>query len=354
MPGHILFFTDGSKISSNVGASFVLYDNLSFIQPLLTHHFKILPDSSNNLAEALAILSAVSSIHRTLCNSDHALSIQLPINSNLPSHTNFHFYVDNMAALNNLRAPQKSFEPHIFHSICNLICDIPYHFHFHWIPSHKGYIGNEMADLCAKYAALSQTLPPYTPPTYSSSPVTKTFIKKKFIETLHANWDQLTTQRPYILNFFPNYEALLKYQAYLPQVPFLNNLISDHLPLSSHLYKKNIVEDPNCLTCGVQDTTLHLLFHCKRFLVQRHTWFQQIQLPPLDTYDMSLIFDFFIQHDVPKLHALNTFLSCTVFTAITTSAKAKSEDAAFTPKKRQKITMPCSLQHMTQNSSEHA
>jgi hypothetical protein len=38
--------------------------------------------------------------------------------------------------------------------------------------------------------------------------------------------------------------------------------------LNQHLYRKNIVDSPNCI-CGLTESTTHYLFHCLRYTAQR-------------------------------------------------------------------------------------
>ena len=48
--------------------------------------------------------------------------------------------------------------------------------------------------------------------------------------------------------------------------------------LNQHLYRKNIVDSPNCI-CGLTESTTHYLFHCRRYTAQRQMCTNSINVP---------------------------------------------------------------------------
>jgi len=48
--------------------------------------------------------------------------------------------------------------------------------------------------------------------------------------------------------------------------------------LNQHLYRKNIVDSPNCI-CGLTESTTHYLFHCLRYTAQRQMYINSINVP---------------------------------------------------------------------------
>jgi len=48
--------------------------------------------------------------------------------------------------------------------------------------------------------------------------------------------------------------------------------------LNQHLYRKNIVDSPNCI-CGSTEFTTNYLFHCLRYTVQRRMYINSINVP---------------------------------------------------------------------------
>jgi hypothetical protein len=48
--------------------------------------------------------------------------------------------------------------------------------------------------------------------------------------------------------------------------------------LNQHVYRKNIVDSPNCI-CGLAESTTHYLFHCPRYTTQRQIYINSINVP---------------------------------------------------------------------------
>ena len=48
--------------------------------------------------------------------------------------------------------------------------------------------------------------------------------------------------------------------------------------LNQHVYRKNIVDSPNCI-CGLTESTTHYLFHCPRYTAQRQMHINSINVP---------------------------------------------------------------------------
>ena len=48
--------------------------------------------------------------------------------------------------------------------------------------------------------------------------------------------------------------------------------------LNQHLYRKNIVDSPNCI-CGLTEYTTHYSFHCPRYTAQRLMYINSISVP---------------------------------------------------------------------------
>ena len=48
--------------------------------------------------------------------------------------------------------------------------------------------------------------------------------------------------------------------------------------LNQHVYRKNVVDSPNCI-CGLTESTTHYLFHCPRYTAQRQMYINSINVP---------------------------------------------------------------------------
>jgi hypothetical protein len=58
--------------------------------------------------------------------------------------------------------------------------------------------------------------------------------------------------------------------------------------LNQHLYRKNIVDSPNCI-CGSTESTTHYLFHCLRYTAQRRMYINSINVPINLTTEILLL-----------------------------------------------------------------
>jgi hypothetical protein len=58
--------------------------------------------------------------------------------------------------------------------------------------------------------------------------------------------------------------------------------------LNQHLYRKNIVDSPNCI-CGSTQSTTHYLFHYLRYTAQRQMYINSINVPINLTTEILLL-----------------------------------------------------------------
>ena len=63
--------------------------------------------------------------------------------------------------------------------------------------------------------------------------------------------------------------------------------------LNQHLYRKNIVDSPNCI-CGLTESTTHYLFHCPRYTAQRQMYINSINVPINVTTEILLFGSLFL------------------------------------------------------------
>ena len=83
--------------------------------------------------------------------------------------------------------------------------------------------------------------------------------------------------------------------------------------LNQHLYRKNIVDSPNCI-CGLTESTTHYLFHCLRYTAQR-----QMHIP-IDLTPEILLFG------SPKLapnQNVELFLAVQIFLSVVSDSLLK-------------------------------
>jgi hypothetical protein len=239
---------------------------------------------------------------------DH-LTTFFPPNVRFRPDTVCHIYTDSLITLNNLKRPDQSFNPPLFHKILTLAHSLPLKFHFQWIPAHSGHLGNELADRLARSAAHSD-LPAYNPPQFTTKSGTKMIIKKSLQHVLEQNWGLIVTQKPHLLQFFPSYQHLQKYLLQSHLFPQLNNLISNHLPTFSHLYKVGLSAGPSCPRCLCVDDIQHLFLACLRFSKQRRILATKIHSEASLT--IEIIHQSFSDLNIPNLAAIHKFLIDTI------------------------------------------
>ena len=63
--------------------------------------------------------------------------------------------------------------------------------------------------------------------------------------------------------------------------------------LNQHLYRKNIVDPPNCI-CVLTKSTTHYLFHCPRYTAQRQMYINSINVPINVTTEILLFGSLFL------------------------------------------------------------
>jgi ribonuclease HI len=313
LPNQPVFFSDGShhfQEPRGSGASFVLYKGGSFISPLFFQPIKLDCNTTNNMAEAVAIFSIISSLHKITFKSSLPFSFNMTVAFLFENNSTCHIYSDSLICLKSLLSPTKSFDPHIFNSILHLIAALPYRFHFHHIPSHQAYAGNELADAWAKYASISTQLTTYYDHNFSSVFKIKLLLKKRYINVLASNWNEISNQKPYLQLIFPSFNSLNRFIINSSKFHFINNFITLHLPTNALLHRIGFVDSAECSHCHVVDSVEHLLFSCEKFSTHRLQLLGKLQLQEQSIGDLFLCFK---NNELEKIQALDIFLQNTIY-----------------------------------------
>jgi Reverse transcriptase (RNA-dependent DNA polymerase)/RNase H len=346
----MLFFTDGSKLPDHeycsTGAAYVFYRDLTFDLPAQIHTIQLHRSCSHNDAEAWAILSVVLSIKHSLelhgiiipC-SVHYQDLFLDVPNVKPiqifnpifmtninfTHNTCHIYTDSQVCLSGLLNPKQSVNWHVFCAILCIIQSLPLTFHLHWIPAHSGHCGNEHADKYAKIAAKSSTIPLITPVQITTNQLTKQQLKQNLAQQLHHNWNQITQDRHNLHNFFTCHAQFKKYLLVSHKFPYLNGILSNHLPTYAHLHRMHLSSGPACPFCLCEDDLQHYLFNCHKFLVQRVALLQELKLSEKQ-FTMDFIQQAFQLCNIPVLIALNCYIQSTKYNNETPSLKRKRDE----------------------------
>jgi Reverse transcriptase (RNA-dependent DNA polymerase)/Endonuclease-reverse transcriptase/RNase H len=333
----VVFFTDGSKMCENqaVGLAFNGHLDVTFNNTPWTFKMKLPNLCSNNDAEGWAIFAVILSIAHTFLSrfptsnpnfSSHWMYESFPpsldpidvfpplaIPPSRLEKVTYHIYTDSQISLSAILNPLQSSNSHLFCSILNIVQALPVTVFFHWIPSHAGHFGNELADTHAKQAANSSCSHSVSPILFPSKSHLKMLVRGLYEKGLMRNWTSLTSKRPSLLKFFDSFTTFQTFLLGLHKYPSLVGVISGHLPLRAHLYKCSLVDHPNCMTCGFEEDIRHVLFYCPRFDSERLDFLHKLNLS-LSQFTMNTIHDFFQLNDTQALSTLDIFIGQSVYT----------------------------------------
>lgn len=140
-----------------------------------------------------------------------------------------------------------------------------------WIPSHRGIMGNERADMLAREAFQVGADTQIGIPLKEQ----KNLWKNEMFGKLY-DWckEEGKTRGAYYCNNFLQKSQkpwFHKYKISRRTVTTLNRLRSGHTSLKESLFKFRMVDSPLCVSCGVEETSNHVFWMCPRFDEQRIT-----------------------------------------------------------------------------------
>lgn len=145
-----------------------------------------------------------------------------------------------------------------------------------WIPSHKGIVGNERADILAKEAIRVGRDTQIGVPLQEF----KGLWKNKMFDELHE-WcrkEGIIRGSFFVNNFLQNskYTWFHKFNINRRTVATINRLRSGHTSLKSSLFRFHIVDSPLCDDCDEEETPNHVFWKCSRFSVQRNLLYKDL------------------------------------------------------------------------------
>lgn len=137
------------------------------------------------------------------------------------------------------------------------------------MPAHKGIWGNELADITAKSAALSETIDiakiPFTD-------LHERFKKECFKETQNSITAQgAHTGRTYFQLFYENKRSPWFNFKNLDRfyIVSINRIRCDHYNLAASLARLNIIDSPTCACKNDVEDINHVLWNCPKYDLQR-------------------------------------------------------------------------------------
>ena len=140
-----------------------------------------------------------------------------------------------------------------------------------WIPSHQGYLGNEIADRKAKLATINPR----------NKEQIQVGVNKKFYRSCIREWGQKLHQRRW-----DNLNSCRQTKMILPKINnkcwkivskmnrrnamYATQIITGHNVLNRHLNLMNIAENQNCENCGEEPETIeHVIKSCPAYIQKR-------------------------------------------------------------------------------------
>ncbi|XP_067124355.1 uncharacterized protein [Centruroides vittatus] len=261
---HWLAYTDGSKQETGVGAGVYIVknkENRTYYQASL----KLDKECSNNQAELWALLRAIKHI-----------------NNNLDTYKgNIKFLIDSKTAIQTLSKNKGTtlLGNETIREAINL--EQNRKIQYSWIPAHKGFAGNEIADALAKKATKINSKI-----TYKRIPKTK--LKKSLtdwaINKWQVEWNDATTGRM-CNKFIPNILNRIKAKHYKPN-SITSQCLTGHGKFEAYFCRFHIQPNNKC-SCdnnSVGDAE-HFMFHCSLFDHHRFPFYREciqqgLQWPP--------------------------------------------------------------------------
>ena len=246
-------YTDGSKQLNGTVGSAIYVDDLS-----ATFSWKLDSQHTIVIAELFAIYQAIIFAHRHL------------------REQNLVIFSDSLSALLMI----KYYEHNRLNILINLIIQELYSFSIQnidiviqWIPSHRGIIGNNIADQVAKEAC-SYNITTYLPLVFSDFVnLLNTKLQIHKLET----WQNIKDN----LHFSKTVTDITSWKwisvSKRSHDVILAKLRSGCTELNDHLHKLNLRDSPNCNFClNKRETVEHYIFECQEYSNCRETLFNDL------------------------------------------------------------------------------
>ena len=251
-------FTDGSRISEQTGVGYIIYQNKAKINQ---DHFRLPDHATVFQAEVTAVKEAADALGR------------LPVN-NLRY---VKFFIDSQAAIKALANPIIKSKT-VLRAVesLNALAIKANKISLVWIPAHRGFFGNTQVDDLAKKGA--ESCDPTKTLQIEKSPAT---FKAELLQFTYHKWAQEWRENPKAaatkhFYYSPNRpKARFVYKLARLELGRFVRIITGHNNLNYFQTRIGLWGDRRCRFCHERDETfLHLLLDCPRFLQARIDTFQ--------------------------------------------------------------------------------
>lgn len=263
-----IMYTDGSRITEptpSVACAFYV-PHLNRVQCWkLEHNHSIIS------AELFAILQGLQHIQQ-----DH-------------QRVNWVLFTDSMSSLTLIGGSAGSYIA-IVNKIRNLLIELNKQklVLLHWVKSHVGINGNEVADRAANFGH-KNTVIFHLNLTKEES---YSLLREKLGEQFDLQWKQDVVRSGkglFLANIRENIHQRMP-ESYRNRrtEAVIHRLRMGHVGLSSYLHRFNMAESEECTDCGVPETVEHYLLHCSRYLRQRIMMSARLRFIDDDIIDLNL------------------------------------------------------------------
>ncbi|XP_024888152.1 uncharacterized protein LOC112465025 [Temnothorax curvispinosus] len=261
----LIVYTDGSRTedsaSTGVGVVFEEMDQAFYVS---------LPKKCSSFsAEAFAIATALKKLEKDQ-EQEERINNQILILSDCQS-------VLKAIKNNRLDVYKSSFILDIRKRHSRLKTKFGWKIIYGWIPAHRGYTGNEIADRLAKVGASEVA--------EINIPVPITDLRSIFREEAWNNTqDKLISESSYKgKDYFRNFHDRNKKQPWFKEIKaeryfysFINRIRANHYNLNESLARKNYIDISRC-DCGYEKEDInHVIWQCSRYDVEREVMNEEL------------------------------------------------------------------------------
>jgi ribonuclease HI len=260
-------FTDGSKDQEGrTGCGFVFFEGADLLTPVARAAFHLPRYTSVYQAELVAIREALK-----VCIDERTMGCRKVC-----------FHIDNKSAIFTSAAPSSKTSPLCFENY-KLITESHINVSLCYIPAHKGYHGNELADELAKDGAANNPSSSYHKDVTVNNlhdielsiGVLKGVLKTKIDQHIAQNWSSLF-RSPTTLKFMPSIQHAHNIRTFLQTNPrctkyrYLVWLLTGCCPLNHYLFRLKLKNSARCDGCGCADEDRnHFLDACPAYDAHR-------------------------------------------------------------------------------------
>lgn len=180
---------------------------------------------------------------------------------------------------------------------------------FTWIPSHRGFVGNEIADILAKQGSMERADNRISTPFQD---LTSVFKKEEWNDTQ----DLLLTQaRRKGINYFCNYYKRSRKKCWFHKLnteryfcTLINRIRSNHYNLNSSLARKGYIASAQC-ECGYECEDIdHVIWACPKYNGQRIQLKENFAAKKLDNCNEEAISGIIQREDWNKLYSIYQYI----------------------------------------------